>query len=248
MWNSVGERPSVLEKNRQQQEKGQRTAFSNVSNVVVLEVENALGVLNDGGGVGSDEELDGLGHAVVGEESARLGANELSTGGVRGGRNGEETASGLRGGLAIKSIVGVSGTGKLDVNEVNLELLLRLDTDEDGGTTTSDNDLVRVVDRLEDEGEGSLELHDDRLDESGEADLLALLRVVEVLGEDGGDLSVGVGLEDVAALLEDETQLLVCREGEKGEQAVVEKRRGGNAQLVMIPLWTTVNSLVASLL
>jgi hypothetical protein len=93
---------------------------------------------------------------------------------------------------------------------VDLELLLGLDADQDRRTTAGDDDLVRVVDRLEDEREGAFELHDDALDERGERDLLALLRVVQVLGEDGGDLGVRVGLELVAALLENETELLVC--------------------------------------
>lgn len=37
-----------------------------------------------------------------------------------------------------------------------------------------------------------------------------MLRIEEVLGEDGSDFSVSVGLEDVATLLEDETKFLVC--------------------------------------
>lgn len=204
-------------------------------------------MLDNGGRVGSDEELDGLGHAIVREESAGLRANELATGGVRGRGDGEEAAGGLRSRLALERVVGVSGTGKLDVDKVDLELLLGLDTNEDGGTTASDDDLVGVVDRLEDERERSLELHDHALDERGEADLLALLRVVEVLGEDGGDLGIGVGLEDVAALLEDEAELLVCRK--EGDERILLKCKGGEgAQFVMIPLWTTVNSFVASLL
>jgi len=74
-----------------------------------------------------------------------------------------------------------------------------------------------VSKRSEREREGTHELHDDALDQGREADLLALLRVVQVLGEDGGDLGVGVGLELVAALLEDEAELLVCaREGGRG--------------------------------
>jgi hypothetical protein len=60
-----------------------------VSDIVVLEVQDPLGVLDDGGSVGRNEELDRLGHAVVGKESPRLGSSEV---GVVGGSvgNGEE--------------------------------------------------------------------------------------------------------------------------------------------------------------
>lgn len=54
------------------------------------------------------------------------------------------------------------------------------------------------------------QLHDDTLDQRGEADLLAILRVVEVLGEYGSDLGVGVCPERVPTLLQDETELFVC--------------------------------------
>lgn len=183
-------------------------------------------MLNDGGSVRGDEELDGLGHSIVGEESPRLGVDELAG----GSGDGDEERG--RGGADFGDL-GVGG-GELDVDEIDLELLLGLDSDKNGGSTAGDDDLVGEVDRLEDEGEGSLlrkwsesgsasalpfdvrleaqthKLHDDALDEGSEGDLLVLLRVVEVLGEDGSDLRIGVGLEDVAALLEDETELLVC--------------------------------------
>jgi hypothetical protein len=37
-------------------------------------------VLNDSTGITGNEELDGLGHAVVGEESAGLGSAQLAVG------------------------------------------------------------------------------------------------------------------------------------------------------------------------
>jgi hypothetical protein len=48
-----------------------------VRNVVVFQVEYPLGVLDDGGGVGGNEELNRLRHAVLGEEGTRLRAAEL---------------------------------------------------------------------------------------------------------------------------------------------------------------------------
>lgn len=55
------------------------------------------------------------------------------------------------------------------------------------------------------------EFHDDALDERSERDLLALLRVVEIFGENGSDFGIGISLELVPALLENETKFLVCR-------------------------------------
>lgn len=118
-----------------------------MGNVVVLEVENALGVLDDGRRVGGDEELDGLGHAVVAEEGATLAPLELAS----GSSDGDEESVGRD----LGDDFGVGGA-KLDVDKVDLELLLRLDSDEDGGTAAGDDDLVGVVDRLEDKGKGSL--------------------------------------------------------------------------------------------
>ena len=68
------------------------TSFSDVGNVVVLEVQDSLGVLNNSTGVGSDKELDGLRHAVVRHEGSGLGSSELGAGSVLvtvgGGRDG----------------------------------------------------------------------------------------------------------------------------------------------------------------
>ena len=63
----------------------QRTLVD-VCNVVVLKVQNLLGVLDDGGGVGGEEELGGHRDSVVGEESARLRAVEERL--VRGSKEG----------------------------------------------------------------------------------------------------------------------------------------------------------------
>jgi hypothetical protein len=70
-----------------------------VGDIVILEVENSLGVFNDGTGVRCDKELDGLGHAVLRHEGTRLGSSELgSGGGLTGGvtgRDSQETAGNL---------------------------------------------------------------------------------------------------------------------------------------------------------
>jgi len=70
-----------------------------VGDIVILEVEDSLGVLNDGTGVRGDKELDGLGHAVLRHEGTRLRSSELgSGGGLAGsvtGRDGQETAGNL---------------------------------------------------------------------------------------------------------------------------------------------------------
>lgn len=110
-------------------------------------------MLDNRGRVGSNEELDGLGHTVVAEERPRLTPDKLALGGSVG--DVEETGSGT---------VGVGGIGdgfigsssEFDIDEIDLELSLGLDTDENGGTTTGDDDLIGVVNRLENEGESSL--------------------------------------------------------------------------------------------
>ena len=48
------------------------------------------------------------------------------------------------------------GTSKLNINEVDLQLLLSLDANEKGRATSGSNDFVGEVDGLEDEGEGTL--------------------------------------------------------------------------------------------
>jgi hypothetical protein len=70
-----------------------------VGDIVILEVEDSLGVFNDGTGVRGDKELDGLGHAVLRHEGTRLGSSELGTGGGLAGsvtgRDSQETAGNL---------------------------------------------------------------------------------------------------------------------------------------------------------
>lgn len=116
----------------------------------------------------------------------------------------------------LVEFLGTLGRGRqLDVDKVNLELLVSLDTDEDRRATSADNELIGIVRRLEDESESALELLDDRLDQAGEGrDTTAVgrLAVEEVLGEDGGDFGIGVRVESVASLFEDQSELLVVRD------------------------------------
>lgn len=65
-----------------------KLALSDVSDVVILEVKDTLGVLDDGSGIGRDEEFDGLGKTVLGHEGTGLGAKNF-----RGSsRHGEQIA------------------------------------------------------------------------------------------------------------------------------------------------------------
>jgi hypothetical protein len=73
------------------------TSLGNVGNVVVLEIKNPLGVLNDGTGVRGDKEFDGLGHAVLRHEGSRLRSSKLGSSsslvaGAGTGRDSQETA------------------------------------------------------------------------------------------------------------------------------------------------------------
>ena len=60
-------------------------AIGDVRNVIILEVEHALGMLDQGGGIRSNEKFNQLGDAVLGHECTRLGAHQLGTGGPCGG-------------------------------------------------------------------------------------------------------------------------------------------------------------------
>ena len=55
--------------------------IGDVCNVIILEVEHALGMLDHGGGIRSNEKFNRLEDAVLGHECTRLGAHQLGTGG-----------------------------------------------------------------------------------------------------------------------------------------------------------------------
>jgi len=179
-----------------------------VGNVIVLEVENLLGVLNDSGRVGGEEELGGLGHAVVRQESARLRAVEEGLVGGKTG-DGEEVVAPLERNVVAGTLGGKSLAilGVLDVDEVNLHLLGGLDTDDEGRTLAGSNNLAGEVDALHQKTEGTLQLLDDGLDEAGEVEVGVLIE--DVLGQLGNGLSVGLGLETHALGLQEHAQFLV---------------------------------------
>jgi hypothetical protein len=131
-----------------------------------------------------------------------------------------------------RTLLRVLGSGKLDIDEVDLELPVSLDTDQERRSSSSGNDLVREVLRLEDESEGPFlmaphghrmsassttcvqdlitdQFLDDRLDQVGKVQSLGGLGVVNVLAEHSYGFSVGIGVERVPSLLENELDFLV---------------------------------------
>ena len=174
-----------------------------VSNIVVLEVENLLGVLDNGRRVRGQEELDGLRSAVLREESARLRAVEQTLVG-----RSQEVVGLLEGNVLGSSFGGKRASiAKLDIDEVNLHLSLCADTNDQGRTLAGSDNLRGEVDRLEQQTEGALKLLDDGLDEGGEVDVRVLIE--DVLGQLGDGLCVGLGFEYKALGLEQSFQLLV---------------------------------------
>jgi hypothetical protein len=63
--------------------------LGDVCNVVILKVEDALGVFDNGAGIRGYEKLDRLREAIFGEESTRLAPDQLGTG---RGRRGKQSA------------------------------------------------------------------------------------------------------------------------------------------------------------
>jgi hypothetical protein len=98
---------------------------------------------------------------------------------------------------------------KLDVNKVDLEFSVSLDTDKEWRTSSSSNNLVGEVGGFENESKRSFELLDDGLDELGKVESLMRLTVVDVFTESRNDLGVSVGVKDVASLVQDVFELLV---------------------------------------
>lgn len=56
------------------------TTLADVSDIVIFQVQDPLGVLDDSGSVGGDKELDGLGKTVLAQKGTRLRATELGLG------------------------------------------------------------------------------------------------------------------------------------------------------------------------
>lgn len=106
------------------------------------------------------------------------------------------------------TLVGI-GSRQFHVDKVNLELSVGLDTDQQRRSSSGGNDLVGEMTRLEDESERTFELLDDGLDQVGKVQSLVRLRVVNVFAKHGDGFSVGVGLEHVSSLLQNELNFLV---------------------------------------
>lgn len=184
-----------------------------VGNVVILQVHNLLGVLDDSRRVGREEELGGHGHAIVGHESPGLGAVEEGLVGSTKQVGGQETVGGL-GGLLHGNILG-GGLGResaglvrvFDIDKVDLHAALGLDTNDEGGTLSGSHNLVRVVDRLDEQTICTLELGDDSLGQVDEAQVGVVL--VDVLCQLGNALGVCLGLELVALGSQESLKLLV---------------------------------------
>lgn len=187
-------------------------ALVDVGNVVILEVHDLLGVLDNGRGVGGEEELGGHGHAIIGHESPGLRAvQQRLVGGT------EEVVAGRKeiGSVLLKSDVLGSSLGRegsiligvLDIDEVNLHALLGLHANDEGRTLSGSDNLMGVVNGLDEKTVGTLKLLDDSLGQVGETDAGVL--VVDVLGQLGNALGIGLGLELEALAREESLELLV---------------------------------------
>ena len=105
----------------------------NVSDVIVFKVKDAFCVLNDGRRIGCDEKFDRLRESIFGQECTRSGTAELG--------------SSIQGRLLLV-IDHVSS--KFNVNEINLQFLLALDTNDQRRPTASGDNFIRVMNTLED--------------------------------------------------------------------------------------------------
>lgn len=120
------------------------------------------------------------------------------------------------GGFLESNILGGSLSGKrhivgvLDIDEIDLHALLSLDTDNEGRTLASSDDLVGVVNALDQKTVGALKLVDNGLGEISKADSRVL--VIKVLGELGNALSISLGFKLETLALKQSLELLVVRD------------------------------------
>lgn len=147
-------------------------AFGNVGNVIIFEIENTFGMLNNSRWIRGDKVLNGLRRTIIAEECARAGATELWHGG--------RVVEGATGLIIIQSGFGA----EFNIDEIDLELLLSLHTDNQRGSTAGTDNLVRIMDRFNDKSKCTLLLNikqynsvieayqffDHSLDERGERD------------------------------------------------------------------------------
>lgn len=148
-----------------------------MSNIVILKIQDALGVFNNSSSIWSKEVFDRLRKTIFTQESARLATLKLGVTTI--GRqkvifNGfgfigiadyeyewrsDQQAWARDGGQYVRVwltvITTFSGIAKLDIDKVNLELLGGLDTNQERRTTASGNNLIGEALALEDEGKGT---------------------------------------------------------------------------------------------
>ena len=126
---------------------------------------------------------------------------------------------------------------EFNVDKVDLEFLVGLDTDQKRRTTAGGDGFVGVVLRLEDKGKGTLELLENGLDEFSESDALVWLGIVDVFRKNGNGLGVGFALKFVATVLENEADGVAVGDdtivydeeiaGRIGAQRMAVSNRGG---------------------
>ena len=113
-----------------------------VSDIVVLEVQDFLCVLNDGRWVRGQEELSGLRDTVIRQEGSRLRAVEQGLVGRSKETGGRLLESDILGGLLRwKSTL----FRELHINKVHFHLLRGSHTNDQGRTLAGRNDFVGVV-------------------------------------------------------------------------------------------------------
>lgn len=179
-------------------------AFVNVGNVIIFEIENLLGVLDDRRGIGGQEEFCWLRNTIIREESTGLGPVEQ-----RFVRRSKKTRSGLldcdilRGLLRGKRLV----LRIFNVDKVHLHLPRGPHTDDEGRSLAGRNDLMGEVNRLNKETKSTLELLHDSLCEDSEVNLWLL--VEEILGKLSNALGVGLRFKAEALALQQSSEFFV---------------------------------------
>ena len=90
---------------------------------------------------------------------------------------------------------------EFNVNKIDFQLLVGLHADQERRTAAGGYDFIGIVLRLEDKGEGTLELLENGFDKLGERDTLVGLRVVDIFRKDGNGFRVGLAFKLVPAVL-----------------------------------------------
>lgn len=184
-----------------------------MSNIVILQIQNSLGVLDDSRRVRGDKEFDRLRHTILRKESSRLGSTQFRTSRVRSlRRNSEKSTSDISIGhyqsapistLQTLTFAIIIGVPNLNINEIDLEFAIRLDTDQQWGTSSSSDEFIGEMNGFETKCERTFEFLDDGLDEFVETESFGRLSVPDVFTQDGDGFGIGIGVERVVSLEED---------------------------------------------